>query len=87
MLEACKTSHESETYLLRMATTGFIRAACEAGMIPANTPTTIQMPIESSMLEVETNIGKSKNNRDDFCQCEYEYQTDQPADNTEEGRL
>ena len=45
-------------YLLLMATTGFIRAAWEAGIIPANTPTTIQIPIDKSILDVEIKIGK-----------------------------
>src|SRR5688500_889333 len=47
-------------YLLLIATTGFIRAACEAGIIPARMPTTTQMPIDSNILEVDIKMGNSK---------------------------
>lgn len=38
---------------LRIATTGFIFAACVAGIIPARIPTTKQMPTAQTMFEVE----------------------------------
>ena len=45
-------------YLDLMATTGFNLAAIIAGMIPASTPTTKQMLIAVTRLEVEIYIGK-----------------------------
>ena len=45
-------------YLDLIATTGFNLAAIIAGMIPASTPTTKQMLIAVTRLEVEIYIGK-----------------------------
>jgi hypothetical protein len=45
-------------YLLRMATTGSIRAACLAGTNPAITPTNMQIPMARNIFAVEMKTGK-----------------------------
>jgi hypothetical protein len=47
-------------YLLRMATTGSIRAACLAGTNPAITPTNMQIPMARNIFAVEMKTGKFK---------------------------